>query len=154
MKKISLVLLITFSVIVFANFAFAPHQGCTPGYWKNHINAWIFYVPGQTIESALDPNQVWWWQSLPVEVAELGLDTLIDALKYHGGPGIEGAARILLRQLVAGLLNARDPNVNYWTIGNFMSLARSALIVVSRDGYIQRAGEFTFWNELGCPLGK
>lgn len=28
-----------------------PTEGCTPGYWKNHTDAWVTYTPNQTVDS-------------------------------------------------------------------------------------------------------
>ena len=45
----------------------------------------------------------------------LGNDSLIEALDYPGGTGLQGARMILLRAGVAALLNAADPDINYDT---------------------------------------
>jgi hypothetical protein len=39
--------------------------------------------------------------------------TLHEALSFTGGPGIEGAERLLLPQAVASLLNAAHPDVRF-----------------------------------------
>jgi hypothetical protein len=38
-------------------------------------------------------------------------DTLLDALNYTDGTGTPGAARVLLRAAVGGLLNATHPTI-------------------------------------------
>jgi hypothetical protein len=43
-------------------------------------------------------------------------DTLMEALDYPGGKGLQGGARILMRAAVAALLNASHPDVYYPTI--------------------------------------
>src|SRR4030042_5665584 len=85
---------------------FAPYWtcGCTPGYWKNHTDQWAFttnYVggplsPGQHLGTVF---------TFPAELSYMAHDSLLDALMYRGGAGVEGAARIMLRAAVAGLLN-------------------------------------------------
>ncbi len=72
---------------------------CTPGFWKNHTELWercdaggLAFRPDQTLGEAgfAAPNLD---------------DTLLDALRYGGGLGFEGAARNLLRAGVAAALN-------------------------------------------------
>jgi len=151
MKKILVTLFSLLFVCIGAGLLYAPTQGCTPGYWKNHIENWQDYVPGQTLESAFDPAQTW-WQFLPPDVANLRFYTLMEALEFQGGPGITGAARILIRQLTAGLLNAAHDEVSYWAMENLLALAKIALEDVDRDNYLWWAGNFTYWNELGCSI--
>jgi hypothetical protein len=73
-----------------------PPQGCTPGFWKNHEEAWV----------GLDPFGV-----MEINANKLDLnndnfdDKYIDTLHYKGGNGIEGAQRILLRSYTAAYLN-------------------------------------------------
>jgi hypothetical protein len=80
-------------------------EGLSPGFWKNHTNVWgpAGLSPSQTLESVFDVPD------------SLGLDnaTLLDALNFGGGSGVAGAARTLLRQAVAAVLNARHPSVDY-----------------------------------------
>ncbi len=83
-----------------------PHQGCSRGYWRNHPGSWqpTGYAPDQTVESVF------------VEAAAypgLGSATLLQALDFGGGSDLSGAARLLLREAVAAVLNAAHPDVNY-----------------------------------------
>ncbi len=156
MKTRVVPVMLIFSILMLSKLGFATHEGCTPGFWKNNVDLWVKFSPSQTIQSAFDADSVWWWSELPPEVAALGNDTLFEALSYHGGQGLVGAARILLRQLVAGLLNAAAyPSVSYWTLGNFMKHAYSMLTAnVSREMYLIHEGTVNYWNELGCPLSS
>jgi len=95
--------------------AFAHESGCTPGFWKtNAVNwgavAWgpTGYSPSQTILSAF-PG---------INTANLpnASDTLLDALNYQGGNGLDGATQIILRAAVAALLNAAHPLVDGFPI--------------------------------------
>jgi len=81
------------------------NEGLSPGFWKNHTNQWHCLSPCQTLTSA--------GFIIPAELAELRNVNLIDALKFKGGNGEIGMARILLRSAVAALLNACDPDINY-----------------------------------------
>ncbi|MCZ7546627.1 MAG: hypothetical protein M5R40_25275 [Anaerolineae bacterium] len=76
---------------------YEPPVGCTPGYWKNHPDMWNKFDPytstvGDMFSAA--------WARFP----QLADDPLIEALRYKGGPGLEGGARIMLRAAVAGAL--------------------------------------------------
>jgi hypothetical protein len=44
----------------------------------------------------------------------MGMDnnTLMEALNFGGGKGVEGAAKILFRAAVAAILNATHPNLD------------------------------------------
>src|SRR6476646_7976888 len=87
---------------------FRGTEGCTPGYWKNHSEAWVDtgYAPTDTVGSVF---------KLPASLSQYSSVSLIDALALQGGPDLAGAAEILLRAAVAGILNGSDANVNYPT---------------------------------------
>jgi hypothetical protein len=73
------------------------NEGCTPGFWKNHLDAWVGFSPDQTVGSV--------FTSAPASVSGL---TLLAALDLGGG-GVEA----LTRQAIAALLNAASPDVDY-----------------------------------------
>lgn len=84
-------------------FAVAPaghaenigNQGCTPGYWKNHLGSWSGFSPSDSFNAVFGVNY------MP------GL-TLQGALNLNGG-GFEALAR----HAAAALLNAQHLYVNY-----------------------------------------
>jgi hypothetical protein len=118
-------------------------EGCTPGFWKNHPEAWVGFTPGQTLESVFDvPNA-------------LGLDTvgLQAALDFGGGSGTVGASRILLRAAVAAVLNSASPGVDYpLTTAAVIAQVNAALASADRDTILALATELDTSNNLGCPL--
>jgi hypothetical protein len=120
-------------------------DGCTPGYWKNHVDSWsdTGLTPGQTAESVFDiPNA-------------FGLDnvSLLGALSLNGGPGLDGGARILLRAGVAALLNASSPGVDYGaTSADVIADVNAALASGSRATMLAVAAELDRLNNEGCPL--
>jgi uncharacterized repeat protein (TIGR01451 family) len=119
------------------------NEGCTPGYWKNHLDAWAGYSPDQTVESVFDVPDA------------LGLDndTLLTALNYGGGPGQIGAAQILLRAAVAALLNAANPDVGYpRTEIEIIAAVNTALASGNRSTMLALATALDADNNLGCPL--
>ncbi len=121
----------------------SPDQGCTPGYWKNHPEAWQTYTTNQSLESVFDvPNS-------------LSLDdkTLLQALSFEGGRGKDGAARVLLRAAVAALLNAAHQDVAYpRTTAEVISAVNAALATGNRTAMLVLAAQLDTDNNLGCPL--
>ena len=123
-------------------------EGCTPGYWKNHTSAWQEYRP---------TSKLGWNFAIPSRLAAYRNDTFLQALKYGGGSGVEGAARILLRHAVAAYLNAAHEDVGY-PLRRFRDprhLARQvnlALASLDRQTMLSLAAELDKANNLGCPL--
>jgi len=121
-----------------------PGTGCTPGYWKNHLDSWgpTGFDPDQSIGSVF--TEV----SAAVENA-----TLLDALNFRGGRGAAGAERILLRAAVAGLLNAAHPDVDYSiAIGILTGDVDDAIETGNRAIMLDLAAQVDFDNNAGCPL--
>jgi hypothetical protein len=119
------------------------NEGLTPGFWKNHTNVWgpTGLSPNQTLESVFDVPD------------SLGMDnvTLLQALNFGGGGGVQGAARQLFRHAVAAVLNARHPMVDYTiTSGSIISQVNTALASGNKtsiellkdtlDGYNNKGG--------------
>lgn len=115
------------------------NQGCTPGYWKNHTDAWIGYTP-TTLVSAVFSN-----------AGPYAGDTLLQALHLKGGPGVDGAEQILLRAAVSALLNSTS--VNYpLTTAEVITMTDNALATGDRATILSVAAELDALNNLGCPL--
>lgn len=75
------------------------------GFWKNSTGAWV-YGTTDTLDDVFDPDLL----------AEIGVDgntTLLAALSFSGGPDLADMARLLLRQAVAAVLNAVNPDIDY-----------------------------------------
>ena len=156
MNKRRSIVFIGFVVICISAFgvykAAACTEGCTPGFWKNHLDMWVGFNPYQTLGEALSyPSWTW-----PAELIELRDVYLIDALSFKGGPGELGAARIMLRQAVAALLNTAHPDVHHFNPGVewVKNIIRTSLDTVDRAEMLWRAGWFEYYNELGCPLSR
>ena len=114
-------------------------DGCTPGYWKNHLGSWSGYSPSATLTSVFGAG---------------ALDgTLLDGLGFGGGSGVAGAKRILLRAAVSALLNSAHPNVDYTrTTAQVIAAVTSALNSNNRDTMLTLASALDADNNLGCPL--
>jgi hypothetical protein len=121
--------------------------GCTPGFWKNHAADWgpTGYSPNQTVGSVF------------TGASPYAGSTLMQALRFLGGRGVDGAKQILLRAAVAALLNASHPNVGYGCLGNdpnaVIAFVNTALATGNRTAILTAA---TFLdncnNAQDCPL--
>ncbi|WP_170319296.1 MSCRAMM family protein [Polyangium spumosum] len=119
-------------------------QGCTPGYWKNHLDSWEVYLPGQKLGTVF---------IVPSSLSPLGGSTLIQALNFGGGSGLQGAARILLRAAVAALLNAAHSGVDYEFSTTEIITAVNVALAGSRNDMIELAELLDAANNAGeCPL--
>ena len=130
------------------------NQGCTPGFWKNpkHFALWTNYTPTQLVSSVY---------SVPATFADgtsgstLAGSTLAGALAFQGGSTLNGAAQILLRASVAGLLNSTSSGVAYpYTTAQIISSTNSALNSGDRNTMINLATQIDNANNGlgGCPL--
>jgi hypothetical protein len=114
-------------------------DGCTPGYWKNHLGSWSGYSPSATLTSVFGAGA-------------LG-GTLLEGLSFGGGSGLDGAKRILLRAAVAALLNAASPDVDYTrTTASVIADVTAALNSNDRSTILALALALDADNNLGCPL--
>ncbi len=120
------------------------YQGCTPGYWKNHLAAWAptGYSPSQKVSTVFTGA-----------VATLADSTLLQALNFKGGNTLQGAQEILLRAAVAALLDAAHPGVNYpLTPAEIITQVNAALASANRSVILNLATILDGYNNAGCPL--
>lgn len=119
-------------------------EGCTPGYWKNHVEDWVNYRPNQSTSSVFSAASLY---------GSLGSKTLLQSLDGGGGPGTTGAAKILLRAAVAALLNSVYPGIDYpYSSGQVIQMVNQALKSNNRQTMLQLAEKLDRYNNLGCPL--
>ena len=128
----------------FGNHLIPPgNEGLTIGYWKNHTEDWEVFTPGQTLESVFNIPDV------------LGLDnvSLLDALAFHGGSGVLGGARNLLRQAVGALLNSAHSGVDYpLTTAEVIAAVNAALASGDRAVMLTLAGQLDDFDNLGADI--
>jgi hypothetical protein len=145
-------LLLTLALCLAAGNVFAGEydeckEGCTPGYWKQtqHFGSWTApYSPSTNLRDV--------FVTTPVEL--IPDDTLLEALNYGGGPGVQGATQILLRAAVASLLNASSPDVSFpVSVGHVVNTTIDRIESQYRPTILTRATYFDSINNLGCPLG-
>jgi len=148
---------------------FAPQEGCTPGFWKrlakDGSSGWLALTMSSYVPTGYSPDdrlvdvltfgtqitEQWW--------SDIQNMTMLDALEFHGGDGVEGGVRIFLRAAVAGLLNAaayHTQNIYYiWWPYYKVTIVEGLLANgTTRDDFIGMAGAIDYWNNLGCPINR
>jgi hypothetical protein len=118
-------------------------QGCTPGFWKNHTDAWPApYTTGQKLNTVFGP--------LPTLI---GNKTFLEALSFSGGNNLNGARRTLMRIGVAALLNS--VSVDYpLSEAQVIAQVNAALATNNRATILAKAAELDGYNNLdhsACP---
>ena len=132
-----IVLLVALASVGVAS-AFAE-WGCTPGFWKNHPESWPV--------SAGSPEQVFPMGDLNGDGAP---DTYLHTLSYKGGPGMDGARRILIRATMAAYLNQNAFGENYTCSGDWILLYLHAIVSDDRDLMIANANLIDACNNSIC----
>jgi len=120
-------------------------DGCTPGYWKNHLDSWVptGFAPSQALSSVFTASGL----------GSLASDTLLDALKYGGGASLTAKKQILLRAAVASLLNAAHADVDFGsTPAAVISAVNAALASNDADTILDLATDLDDRNNGGCTL--
>jgi hypothetical protein len=107
---------------------FRGMEGCTPGYWKNHHDAWpVADAPFDSI-FGVGPDMM-----------------LSEALELKGG-----GEKAFLRHAAAAYLNAVNPEVNYfYTLADVHTMVNAAYVSGEFEIYKDM---FDVANNLGCPL--
>ena len=102
-------------------------EGLTPGYWKNHLEAWVGYEPTDSFHS----------------IFGVGPDSsLLDVLNTGGGKFIA-----LNRHAVAALLNVSSPSVDYpYTEAEVIAMVQHAY---ATGDWSSAKGNLEDANELG-----
>lgn len=105
-------------------------EGCTPGYWKNHLDQWG--------PSGLSPDLDDFDTTFGVDLFDPDI-TLGDAIDAKGGGNNK-----IARHGTAALLSALHPDVNY-------SFTAAEVIAIVQSGDVD---DLVDANELGCPLNN
>jgi hypothetical protein len=111
------------------------NQGCTPGYWKNHLSQWPApYSPDNSFNTTFSIGTNWWSNGV----------SLLDALSAGGG-----GSSALGRHAAAALLNAKAgfyPDTPAQVISRLQNAYNgSADAEATKDYFASR-------NERSCPL--
>ena len=116
-------------------------EGCTPGYWKQpqHFDSWL--VPTTTTLADAGFTNT----GLPAGT------TLLEALSFQGGPTVQDAKNILLRQAAAAYLNSLS--IAYaFTTAEVVDMVNDALATGDRDTILDVKDVLDAANNGGCPL--
>lgn len=136
-------------------------EGCTPGFWKNHLD-WKSYDDGTgaTADDFGPDTDV--EDALRVDVPGTAFEstTALQALQGGGGSGITGATKILLRASVASYLNADaalDFPLRRFTLGvdgqpSMQSEIQRVLDSGKRAQILAYATYLDGLNNASCPL--
>jgi len=130
----------------YAATAAGGDEGCTPGYWKNHTDSWpaTGFATGQSVQSVFSAAATW---------PAIASATLLDALSFPGGSGVEAKARLLVHAAVASLLDASHPGVDYpRTAASVIADVNAALATQNEATILALQGALDADNNLGCPL--
>jgi hypothetical protein len=133
------------------------HEGLSYGYWKNHPDAWHGTGSydgdhgGDTISKSVEGFQSVAHHFIAAADYGLGEFTMEDALNFRGGRDLQGAARILIQQAVAALLNASHHNIRYpLTVDEVIMDVNDALASDYRRTILDLAEELDEYNNLGA----
>lgn len=117
-------------------------EGCTPGYWKNHLGVWQQHSPSTSLRSVFSA----------VSGTRFASTTMAQALSLRGGSGVDGARHILLRAETAAVLNAAHSRVVYsLTKAAVVRRVNTALKTGDRQIILDAAAALDHANNLGCP---
>ena len=128
-----LVLLSLVFTLAIATPVFAHNKGCTPGFWKNHPEAWVGYSPDDLIGDV--------FTSTPAPYDSL---TLLEGLSLQGGSDLAGKLEILLRAAIAGLLNRDYPATH------FIDRVNAKIETGSETVYVNFAAKLDAQNNGDC----
>jgi hypothetical protein len=116
-------------------------EGCTPGYWKQdqHFDSW----PVPTTTTLADAGFT--NTGLPA------VTTLLEALSFQGGPTLQDAKNLLLRQAAAAYLNSLS--IAYpFTTAEVVDMVNDALATGDRDTILGVKDVLDAANNGTCPL--
>ena len=125
-------------------------EGCTPGFWKNHLGAWEEYSPSDLLSESF---------TLPAGYEHLGDATMLQALKWSGGPTLEDAMKNLLKHAVTAFLNAAHDDLEYpyrrfGNPYNIQATVNAALASLNRAQIVQVKNELDEVNNGDCTTRK
>jgi hypothetical protein len=108
-------------------------EGCTPGFWKNHLGAWEGYDPGDLVGDV--------FEEAPGDLADL---TLLEGLRLRGG-----GENALLRHGIAALLGAANDEVDYpLSEGEVIDMVNEAFAC---GDFVATKDLLDEFNKLGAP---
>jgi hypothetical protein len=145
--KRNIMLFVLAATLAISGQVLASAEGCSPGFWKNHLECWCDDYSPDTLVAEI------WGRLAGSPYESFGDDTLLDALYYKGGKGLTGSVRRMLRQAAAALLNGCSADVSYPVTDYFViRLVNTALDTENPDVINDVQEIMEGWNEEGCPI--
>lgn len=131
-----------------------PVNGCTPGYWRNHVDRWTTYSPGDNFNDTFAVTSY-----LPSNVT---LVMAIDGPQAYGTFAFHAVAALL--NSTGGVPNADGTVVNYkYTTAEVLAMVKAAVETenipdpLNKDERAEALSAtkdlLAAANEAGCPLG-
>ena len=118
--------------------------GCPAPFWNGDTAAWRGVRPSQKLGNVFPTNP---------RYSSLSEATLLLALRFKDGPGLLGAAKALLREGSAALLNAAHPEIEFpLTRTQVLHRVGDALDTQDPGALLAAAEELAALNAAGCPL--
>jgi len=130
------------------------NEGCTPRFWRTNPGCWCdAYSPELQVSVVFTAIQSPIYADYADEKCDFDADTLLAALNYRGGRGLEGSVRNLLRHATASLLNICNDNVNYPVWEALIIDLTNAVLATEDTDFIQELHSvLAEFNEYGCPI--
>lgn len=127
-----------------------PGNGCPAKFWKDNQSKWVGYSPDAVIKTVF-VNAT---KTVCSGFGDEGNKKLKDALGFGTGTGnLKDAFKNLMREAVAALLNASNPQLNYpATAAEIIQLVNDALATCDRLTLIDLANELKAANDVGSPF--
>jgi hypothetical protein len=117
--------------------------GCAAAFWHAREDAWRGLRPSQRLRDVFNLRTY----------DTLSGATLGTALRFKDGPGLLGAAKALLREGSAALLNAVHPTIEYPLLRLQVTRRVSDALATRDPGVVLAAAdELKALNTSGCPL--
>ena len=123
------------------------NEGCTPGYWKNHVERWDGLGGDdftQTVVASMSFNGAFGVTEVASGLADTA--TLHDALLIGGG------GLVALNRHASAALASADAVCYPLTVGQVIDAYQSAVLGTAGIGATKDL--FEMYNEAGCPLSN
>lgn len=150
-RKTSLTMLTTVAAVIVLGFSTPSMgqccgcEGCTPGFWKNHLDAWVGYTPNTLFSSVFD--------SVVIEINLGGQNSVTDPTLLEALNATGGGVNALARHAVAALLNAAHPDISYpRTEVQVIDEVVAAILSGDEDEIEDLKDTLDDWNNLGCTF--
>ena len=125
--------------------------GCTPGYWKNHVDAWQQHQdPTQTLGSCFGFDGT----ECNAELNYFVDKTILQALFFQGGDDLMGKLEIFFRAAAAAKLNSIFLAEFPWTGSDLGNVIYDAIASCDESELVGAGNLLDTANNIGCPFSN